>query len=64
MLIRVIYDNKRIGLVDERALSNHILNGELLAFRRLDGWAKIGQDAVRGFGGTYEGPDRRSTRRR
>ena len=59
MLIRVIYDNKRPGLIDTRKLGSHIINGDVLAFRRLEGWARIGADPVRGLGGNYEGPDRR-----
>ena len=61
MLIRVIFGDKRTGLLEARKLGRHIVNGEILAFRRLDGWARVGCDAVRGFGGAYQGPDRRDS---
>lgn len=60
MLIRVIFENKRTGLLDASRLGKHIMNGNILAFRRLDGWARVGNDPVRGFGGCYSGPDRRT----
>ena len=61
MLIRVIFENKRTGLLDAARLGNDIINGNILAFRRIDGWARVGNDPVRGFGGKYHGPDRRSS---
>lgn len=61
MLIRVIFDNKRPGLIEARKLGRHIVNGEILAFRRLDGWARVGCDPVRGLGGAYDGPERRGS---
>lgn len=40
---------------------NHLLESEeVLLFKRTDGWVVLGQDPVRGAGGAYAGPERRS----
>lgn len=60
MLIRVIYKDKTVGTVKAERLEVYINSGDILAFRRLDGWVKVGHDAIRGYGGKYSGEDRRN----
>jgi hypothetical protein len=59
MLIKVIYIDNSAGVVTACSLEQFIKKGKIVAFRRLEGWAKIGRDPVRGSGGRYEGPERR-----
>ncbi len=64
MRIKVIsnYDYvKSVNAVDLRRL---IAENRILAFRRSDGWVKIGADPVRGEGGDYFGPERRNIRQK
>jgi hypothetical protein len=58
-LIKVIYIDNSAGLVKSSTLEQLIVKGKLVAFRRSDGWAKVGRDPMRGNGGRYEGPERR-----
>jgi hypothetical protein len=62
--VRVIMKNRAIELVKVARLDELIDSHSLLAFRRLDGWAIIGRDAIRGAGGDYRGPERRVSGRR
>jgi hypothetical protein len=50
------YDMVKPFLLDELIASKRVKR-----FRRSDGWAIIGIDAVRGKGGSYRGPERRKT---
>jgi hypothetical protein len=59
MLIKVIYIDNSAGVVKACSLEQLIKKGQIVAFRRSDGWAKVGRDPVRGSGGKYEGADRR-----
>jgi hypothetical protein len=59
MLIKVIYIDNSAGVVKACTLDQLIKKGKIVAFRRSEGWAKVGRDPVRGTGGRYEGPDRR-----
>jgi hypothetical protein len=62
-LIKVIYIDNSAGLVKSSTLEQLIVKGKLVAFRRSDGWAKVGRDPMRGNGGRYEGPERRVSTR-
>ena len=62
--VQVIMKNRSIELVKAAQLDELIASHSLLAFRRLNGWAIIGRDAVRGTGGAYRGPERRIKGRR
>lgn len=60
MLIRVIFNDKRVGIVRNDRLESFLRQGQIIAFRRQDGWAKIGYHPIRGYGGKYSGSDRRN----
>ena len=62
-LIKVIYIDNSAGVVNSSTLEQLIVTGKLVAFRRSEGWAKIGRDPLRGNGGRYEGPERRISTR-
>jgi len=58
--IKVIYMDNTAGVVKASSLEQLIRSRKIAAFRRADGWVKIGRDPVRGNGGKYNGPERRS----
>ncbi len=60
MYINVIYFDDTPGVVDAGRLDELIQSRRIIAFRRSDGWVRVGRDPVRGNGGGYRGPDRRS----
>lgn len=60
MNIQVIYFDNTPGFVKADRLDELIKARRIIAFRRSSGWARVGRDPVRGGGGRYEGPDRRS----
>ncbi len=60
MNIHVIYFDETPGLVKAERLDELIRNRRIQAFRRSEGWARIGRDPMRGCGGNYEGPERRT----
>jgi hypothetical protein len=60
MYINVIYFDDTPGVVDTGRLDELIQSRRIIAFRRSDGWVRVGRDPVRGNGGRYGGPDRRS----
>jgi hypothetical protein len=47
MIIKVIYNDKSCGMVDDTLLDSLILSDQIIAFRRSNGWAVIGLDRVR-----------------
>ena len=59
MLIKVIYVDNTAGVVKASSLDQLIKKGKIVAFRRSEGWAKVGRDPVRGSSGGYTGPERR-----
>lgn len=61
MAIKVQYQDNSFGDVPDDALDDLIAAGSIIAFRRRDGWVEIGQDPLRGQGGSagYEGAERR-----
>jgi hypothetical protein len=58
-LIKVIYIDNSAGVVKSSSLEQLIVTGKIVAFRRSEGWTKLGRDPLRGNGGRYEGPERR-----
>ena len=62
-LIKVIYIDNTAGVVKSPSLEQLIVSGKIVAFRRSEGWAKVGRDPIRGNGGRYEGPERRVSTR-
>lgn len=60
MLIRVIYRNERYDFVKPSLLGRLIKKDRVKMFLRRSGWAAADRDAVRGSGGEYHGPERRS----
>jgi hypothetical protein len=58
-LIKVIFIDNTAGVVKSSSLEQFIDAGKIVAFRRSEGWAKVGRDPMRGNGGRYEGPERR-----
>jgi hypothetical protein len=62
-LIKVIYIDNSAGVVNPSTLEQLIVTGKLVAFRRSEGWAKVGRDPLRGNGSRYEGPERRVSTR-
>lgn len=60
MKIQIMRNYDTVEMVNARDLKQLIAAGEILAFRRADGWVKVGAEAVRGDGGkVYDGPERR-----
>ena len=63
MLIQVQYANGRYDIVKSWFLDWLIESGRIVTFRRSDGWAIIGRDAVRSVseqGKSLSGSERRS----
>jgi len=61
MKIQVLHRYDSLQYINARDLKRLIAQREILAFRRADGWAKVGIDPVRGDGGRdYDGPERRN----
>lgn len=60
MLIRVLYTNNTYDMVKDSRLDDLIASKKVVKFERANGWVTVGSDQVRGMGGTYWGPERRS----
>jgi len=61
MKVQILSHYDKIESVNVRDLRQLIAAGEVLAFRRAEGWVKVGSDAIRGDGGgDYNGPERRN----
>jgi len=60
MLIRVKYVDNRFDMVRPEILNQLLDSGEVLEFRRTDGWTAVGNSSLRRQdGGVYSGPERR-----
>jgi len=55
MPVKVIYEKE----VESSLLEDLIASNKIRKFLRSDGWATVGVDPMRGYGGCYEGSDRR-----
>ncbi|WP_041246108.1 GSU3473 family protein [Geotalea uraniireducens] len=61
MLIRVIYRDASVDLVNSSSLAHLIKKQEIVAFCRSDGWIMIDRDPVRKRKRQFVGPGRRAT---
>lgn len=59
MLIKVIYTNNGLGLVEDSDLDLFIRHRKIIAFERSEGMVTIGRDPIRQENQEYSGPDRR-----
>jgi hypothetical protein len=59
MLIKVIYKDDGMGLVEDATLDFLIKAHRILAFERSEGLVTIGRDPIRQNDREYFGPDRR-----
>jgi hypothetical protein len=59
MRIDVIYFDNSPGRVESEELEPLIQRRTITAFRRSEGWVRVGRDPVRGKGGLYGGHERR-----
>lgn len=60
MLIRVKYVDNRFDMVRPEILNQLLDSGDILEFRRIDGWIAAGNSNLRRQkGGSYSGPERR-----
>ncbi|MBI1922336.1 MAG: hypothetical protein HYS23_14770 [Geobacter sp.] len=60
MLIRVLYADNTYDMVKDNRLDDLISARKVISFERSTGWVAVGRDPLRGVGGTYWGPERRS----
>ena len=60
MMVRIRYSDGRYDLVKAAMLDLLINLRQINQFERRDGWAIIGRDPLRGEGGGYQGPERRT----
>ncbi|MDA8428633.1 MAG: hypothetical protein M0T70_05200 [Geobacteraceae bacterium] len=61
MLIRVIYRDASVDLVNSSALEHLIKKKEIVAFCRSDGWILVERDPTRKRKRQFSGPGRRAT---
>jgi len=59
MMIRVQYENGSYDMVKKNLLDEGIKSGNVLKFKRKDGWAIVGIDSMRRSGYRYNVPERR-----
>lgn len=60
MMIRVMYNDGRFDVVKHTMLDQLLEKNRVASFKRMNGWAVVGRDSLRGTGGTsYQGPERR-----
>ena len=57
MLIPVIFADDSYDMVEDRMLNELIITNKIKAFKRTDGWVRIGEDPIRKI--VYTGPERR-----
>lgn len=60
MMIRVMYTDGGFDIVKPALLNNLLAENALISFKRSDGWAVVGRDAMRtATHSGYQGPERR-----
>ncbi|HOP63264.1 MAG TPA: hypothetical protein PK358_10555 [Spirochaetota bacterium] len=59
MNMQVMYQDNKLGEIDNVLLDEMISANKIKMFMRSDGWAVVGSSHMRGEGGPYEGIDRR-----
>ena len=57
VLIPVIFADDSYDMVEDRLLNELIITNKIKAFKRTDGWVRIGEDPIRKI--VYTGPERR-----
>ncbi len=62
MLVNVLYNDKKIGLVLAERIDTLVNENRIIAFRRSSGWVIVGQDPMRreNTGNDFPGPERRN----
>lgn len=60
MLIPVLYPDDTYDLVEDISLNELIMKNRIKAFKRSNGWVRIGEDPIRRI--EYAGPERRGKR--
>ncbi len=60
MMVRIRYFDGRYDMVKAATLDLLIALRQISQFERTDGWAIVGRDHLRGDGGNYRGPERRT----
>ncbi len=60
MIIKVIYANDGLGLVNAGDLEHLIRTRKILAFERANGWVTLGRDPVRQHDTRQAKPERRT----
>jgi len=61
MNMKVIFQNDREGVIDAGNLDQMISVDKIKMFMRSDGWAMAGISPVRGYGGAYDGIEKRGS---
>jgi hypothetical protein len=64
MLIKVIFNDKTAGYINEMNLTRLLRTGAVAAFYRAGGWVAVDRDPVRRGGRGYTGPERRQESRK
>ena len=59
MRVQVIYFDNNTGFVNAESLEELIQTRRIIAFKRSDGWVRVGRDPVRHTRRPYKGPERR-----
>ncbi len=59
-MIKVIYQDGTLGMVDPSILCDLIAAKTIKQFYRSEGWVSIATEPVRGRGGSYKGNERRN----
>jgi hypothetical protein len=61
MLIPVVYKNQKLGAVFPGNLQTLITADDIIAFRRAEGWAFVGEDPIRTYDNEsdYKGTEKR-----
>jgi hypothetical protein len=63
MFLRIVYVNGKYDMVKDFVLDSLITSGKVKGFLRADGWAMTDRDPIRGRGGIYAGPERRTSKK-
>ena len=60
MLLKVMYQNEKYDMVKPSLLNGLISSKKIKKFYRSQAWVDIETDPIRGSGGSYSGPERRT----
>lgn len=59
MNLRVVFHDNKEGIIDSRMLDQMISVDKIKMFMRSDGWTMVGINPIRGYGGVYDGIEKR-----